>query len=41
MSASPFVSGSKPIDNNKDEEESDYSEIEEKPHIKISKMDKT
>ena len=41
MSASPFVSGSKPIDSNKDEEESDYSEIEEKPHIKTSKMDKT
>ena len=37
---SPFVSRGKPIESNKDEEESDYSEVEEKFHIKLSKTDK-
>ena len=40
MSVSPFVSGGKPIESNKNEEESDDNEIEEKSHIKISKTDK-
>ena len=37
---SPFVSGGKLIESNKYEEESDYSEVEEKSHMKISKTDK-
>ena len=41
MSVSPFVYVGKPIESNKYEEESDYSEIEEKSHIKISKIDKS
>ena len=41
MSVSPFVSGGKPIESNKNEEESDDSKIEEKSHIKISKTDKS
>ena len=36
-----FFSRGKPVESSKDDEESDYSEIEEKPHIKTSKMDKT
>ena len=33
----PFVSGGKPIEINKNEEESDDSEIEEKSHIKSTR----
>ena len=40
MSASPFVYGGKPTKSNKNEEESNDSEIEKKSHIKISKTDK-
>ena len=40
MSVSPFLSGGKPIESNKNGEESDESEIEENSHIKISKTDK-
>ena len=41
MSVSPFVSGGKPTESNKNEEEYDDSEIEEKSHIKTSKTDKS
>ena len=41
MSVSPFVSGGKPIEINKNEEESDDIEIEENSQIKISKTDKS
>ena len=36
MAVYNFVSGGKPIESNKNEDESDDSEIEEKSHIKIS-----
>ena len=41
MSVSPFVSGGKPIEINKNEEEYDDSEIDENSHIKTSKTDKS
>ena len=37
MSVSPFVSGGKQIEINKNEEESDDNEIEEKSHIKSAR----
>ena len=41
MSVSPFVSGGKPIESNKNEEEYDDSEIEEKSRIQISRTENT
>ena len=40
MSVSPFFPGEKPIESNKNEEESNDSEIEEKSYIKIMKTKK-
>ena len=37
MSVSPFLSGGKPIESNKNGEESDESEIEENSHIKLAR----
>ena len=40
-SVSPFVYGGKPIESNRNDEESNISEIEEKSYIKNSKTDKS